>query len=45
MLPLFEAAGELKTDVVNFEEELKANESLTLEHLRALSRFVNPIPC
>lgn len=37
MLPLFEGAGELKTNVLNFEDELKVNEALTLEHLRALS--------
>ena len=40
MLPLFEGDGELKTNVLNFEDELKVNEALTLEHLRALSRFV-----
>jgi hypothetical protein len=39
MLPLFDAAGELVTEAVNFEEDLKANESLTLEHMRSLSRY------
>jgi hypothetical protein len=38
MLPLFEFAGDLVTEPVSFEEELKANESLSLENMRALSR-------
>ena len=38
MLPLFEFAGDLVTDPVTFEDELKANESLSLENMRALSR-------
>ena len=40
MLPLFQFAGDLVTDPVTFEENLKANESLSLENMRALSRCV-----
>ena len=38
MLPLFAFAGDLVTEPVSFEEALKANESLSLENMRALSR-------
>lgn len=38
MLPLFEFAGDLVTQQVTFEDGLKANESLSLENMRTLSR-------
>ena len=44
MLPLFEFAGDLVTDPVAFEDELKANESLSLENMRALSRCARTLP-
>ena len=40
MLPLFQFVGDLVTDPVTFEENLKVNESLSLENMRALSRCV-----
>jgi hypothetical protein len=39
MLPLFDFAGELETEPFVFEEELKSNESLSLEALRTISRY------
>lgn len=43
MLPLFEFAGDLVTEPVTFEEELKTNESLSLENMRALSRCAHTL--
>lgn len=42
MLPLFDFAGELETEPFVFEEELKSNESLSLEALRTISRYARP---
>lgn len=44
MLPLFDFAGELETEPFVFEEELKSNESLSLEALRTISRYPRPRP-
>jgi hypothetical protein len=37
MLPLFDFAGELETEPFVFEDEIKSNESLSLEALRTVS--------
>lgn len=43
-MPLFDFAGELETEPFVFEEELKSNESLSLEALRTISRYPRPRP-
>lgn len=37
MLPLFDAAGDLATETLVFANELRTNESLSLEHVREIS--------